>query len=66
MPEPSKLNGSVAERVSGVTYWRVEGSLLEVSALRSIGFFNWNSQSFPERWLRRSGMLGVSLLRPLT
>ncbi len=52
------------ERVSGVTYWRVEGSLFEISALRSVGFFNWNSQSFLERWVRRGGMLGLALLRP--
>jgi thioester reductase-like protein len=65
MPDSSsKSNRSVAERVSGVTYWRVEGSLLEISALRSVGFFNWNSQSFLERWVRRGGMLGVALLRP--
>lgn len=51
-------------RVSGVTYWRVEGSLFEISALRSVGFFNWNSQSFLERWVRRGGMLGLFLLRP--
>jgi len=67
MPKPSsKMNGSVAERVSSVTYWRVEGSLFEMSALRSVGFFNWNSQSFLERWVRRGAMLGVSLLRPPT
>ncbi|MGB7845653.1 MAG: SDR family oxidoreductase [Candidatus Acidiferrum sp.] len=60
----SNSNGSMAERVSGVTYWRVEGSLLEISALRSVGFFNWNSQSFLERWVRRGGMLGLALLRP--
>lgn len=64
MTEPSKSNGSGVERPSGVSYWRVEGSLFEISALRSIGFFNWNSQSFLERWVRRSAMLGVSLLRP--
>ncbi|MGB9431007.1 MAG: SDR family oxidoreductase, partial [Candidatus Acidiferrum sp.] len=51
-------------RVSDVTYWRVEGSLFEISALRSVGFFNWNSQSFLERWVRRGGMLGLALLRP--
>ncbi len=50
--------------MSGRSYWRVEGSLFELSALRSIGFFNWNSQSFLERWVRRGGMLGVGLLRP--
>ncbi|HEY1469170.1 MAG TPA: SDR family oxidoreductase [Candidatus Acidoferrum sp.] len=48
-----------------VTYWRIEGSLLEISALRSLGFFNWNSQSFLERWVRRAAMLGNGLLRPL-
>lgn len=60
----SKSESGERGRVSGVTYWRVEGSLFEVSALRSVGFFNWNSQSFSERWVRRSGMLGVGLLRP--
>ena len=65
MAKPSSiLNGKAAERVSGVTYWRVEGSLFEISALRSVGFFNWNSQSFLERWVRRSAMLGMTLLRP--
>ncbi len=65
MPDiSSKSNNRAVERVSGVTYWRVEGSLFEISALRSVGFFNWNSQSFLERWVRRGGMLGLALLRP--
>ncbi len=65
MPEPpSKLTSREAGRVRQVTYWRVEGSLLEISALRSMGFFNWNSQSFLERWVRRTAMLGMGLLRP--
>jgi thioester reductase-like protein len=65
MPETSsKSNGGAAERVSGATYWRVEGSLFEISALRSVGYFNWNSQSFLERWVRRGGMLGLLFLRP--
>src|SRR5215470_2581107 len=45
-------------------YWRVEGSLLELSALRQVGFFTWNSQSFSERWKRRAGMAAMVLLRP--
>jgi long-chain acyl-CoA synthetase len=49
---------------SGVTYWRVEGSLLELGAMRPVGFFTWNSQSFAERWARRAGMAGMALLRP--
>ena len=65
MPDhSSKLTSSEAARVRQVTYWRVEGSLLEISALRSLGFFNWNSQSFLERWVRRAAMLANGLLRP--
>ena len=57
-------SGGEAGRVPEVTYWRVEGSLLEISALRSVGFFNWNSQNFLQRWVRRAGMMGLTLLRP--
>ncbi|HEX8872504.1 MAG TPA: SDR family oxidoreductase, partial [Candidatus Acidoferrum sp.] len=64
MPESSiNVNGS-SQRVPGLTYWRVEGSLVEISALRSVGFFNWNSQSFSGRWVRRGAMLAMGLLRP--
>ena len=67
MPQSSsKLSHATGARVSGVTYWRVEGSLLEISALRCVGFFHWNSQSFLERWVRRAGMLAVGLLRPVS
>jgi fatty acyl-CoA reductase len=44
----------VSERV----YWRVEGSLLTLTAVRPVGFFAWNAQSFLERWARR-GLMGV-------
>jgi len=65
MPQPApNPNDRVIPRVSGVTYWRVEGSLFEISALRTIGFFNWNSQSFLERWVRRGAMFWMTLLRP--
>jgi fatty acyl-CoA reductase len=47
-----------------VSYWRVEGSLLELGAMRPIGFFTWNSQSFAERWARRAGMASMALARP--
>jgi len=47
-----------------VTYWRVEGSLLELGALRPVLFFTWNSRSYSERWLRRAGMAGMALTRP--
>jgi thioester reductase-like protein len=54
-------NESPRERV---TYWRVEGSLLELGALRPVGFFTWNGRSFAERWARRAGMAGMALARP--
>ena len=60
----SNASRGAAGRVPGVIYWRVEGSLFEISALRSVGFFNWNSQSFLERWVRRAGMGVITLLRP--
>lgn len=64
--EPSsKLQASPGGRVRGVSYWRVEGSLAEISSLRSVGFFNWNSQSFLERWVRRAAMAGIALTRPV-
>jgi len=46
------------------TYWRVEGSLLELGAMRPVGFFIWNARSFSERWARRLGMAGMALTRP--
>jgi thioester reductase-like protein len=46
-------------------YWRVEGSLLELTTVRPLGFFTWNSQTFTERWLRRGIVLFMAVLRPL-
>lgn len=46
-------------------FWRVEGSLLNVDALRPVAYFTWNSQSFSERWQRRGGLFLLALLRPL-
>src|ERR1700682_6508844 len=48
----------------GPLYWRVEGSLLELGAMRPVGYFTWNAQSFSERWARRLGMAGMALTRP--
>src|SRR5713226_5226326 len=61
----SNSNGvSPATGTGNISYWRVEGSLLELGALRPVGFFTWNSQSFAERWARRAGMAGMALARP--
>jgi len=46
-------------------YWRVEGSLLELTTVRPVAFFTWNAQKFTERWLRRGTVLLMAALRPL-
>src|SRR5262245_7103692 len=56
--------GGVSVTGGKASYWRVEGSLLELGALRPVGFFTWNARSFSERWARRAGMAGMALARP--
>ena len=51
-------------RPTSPVYWRVEGSLLNLSVVRPIGFFTWNGQSFLERMVRRGLVLLMALLRP--
>jgi thioester reductase-like protein/phosphoserine phosphatase len=46
-------------------YWRVEGSLLNLTAVRPLGYFTWNAQTFLERWLRRGAMALMALARPI-
>jgi thioester reductase-like protein len=53
-------DGGTAPRV----YWRVEGSLLELTTVRPIAFFTWNGQTFIERWMRRGLVLVMAVLRP--
>lgn len=47
------------------TFWRIEGSLLNLTAVRPVAFFTWNAQTFVERWGRRGTMLGLALARPV-
>lgn len=51
-------------RCSQPMFWRVEGSLLNLTAVRSVGFFTWNAQSFLGRWLRRGTMGAFAIARP--
>jgi nucleoside-diphosphate-sugar epimerase len=51
-------------RPSLPVYWRVEGSLLELTTVRPIAFFTWNSQTFFARAARRMLVLVMALLRP--
>jgi fatty acyl-CoA reductase len=45
-------------------FWRVEGSLLNLTAVRPVGFFTWNAQTFLERWARRGTMGLLAIARP--
>src|SRR5690348_6786662 len=45
-------------------FWRVEGSLLNLTAVRPVGFFSWNAQTFVERWARRGAMGALAVGRP--
>jgi thioester reductase-like protein len=61
----NKKGSASAQAGSNVeTFWRVEGSLLNLSAVRPVAFFTWNSQRFSERWKRRGGLGLLALFRP--
>jgi len=47
-----------------VVFWRVEGSLLDLTAVRPVAFFTWNAQTFLERWTRRGLMALLAVTRP--
>src|SRR4029077_16296996 len=57
-PVPSLPN------MSSLTFWRVEGSLADLGAVRPVAYFTWNSHTFGGRWARRGGMLLLALVRP--
>lgn len=46
-------------------YWRVEGSLLDLTVIRPVAFFTWNAQKFSERFRRRGLIFMMALLRPV-
>src|SRR5436305_7719811 len=49
---------------SAFVYWRVEGSLLDLTVVRPVAFFTWNGQTFLERWVRRGLVFLMAVLRP--
>jgi thioester reductase-like protein len=59
--QDSTQNSSGAPTV----YWRVEGSLLDLTVVRPVAFFTWNAQTFTERFRRRGLIFLMALLRPL-
>lgn len=58
--EPSNHNSGSAPTV----YWRVEGSLLDLTVVRPVAFFSWNAQTFADRFRRRGLIFLMALLRP--
>jgi thioester reductase-like protein len=50
---------------SATVYWRVEGSLLDLTVVRPVAFFTWNAQTFAARVLRRGLIFLMALLRPV-
>src|SRR5580692_5958204 len=59
-----RQENELPEQGSEPIFWRVEGSLLNLTAVRPVGFFTWNAQSFLERWMRRGTMGVLALARP--
>ena len=45
-------------------YWRVEGSLVDLTVVRPVAFFTWNAQTFLERSVRRGLIFLMAALRP--
>ncbi len=60
-PKPSP---SVSASASPTVYWRVEGSLLDLTVVQPVAFFTWNAQTFTERIRRRGLIFLMAALRP--
>jgi alcohol-forming fatty acyl-CoA reductase len=60
-----KSDFAPSSHTPNATFWRVEGSLLNLGAVRPVAFFTWNAQSFSERWMRRGGVALLAMIRPL-
>ena len=49
---------------SPTVYWRVEGSLLDLTVVEPVAFFTWNAQTFTDRFRRRGLIFLMAALRP--
>jgi hypothetical protein len=63
--DAQQANGQGSRSGRPLVYWRVEGSLLNLTAVRPVGFFTWHAQTFLERWTRRGLMALMAVTRPL-
>jgi thioester reductase-like protein len=50
---------------SPLVFWRVEGSLLDLTTVEPVAFFTWNAQTFAARMLRRGLVFLMAALRPI-
>ncbi|MGB8914113.1 MAG: haloacid dehalogenase-like hydrolase, partial [Candidatus Sulfotelmatobacter sp.] len=62
--EPSDHQLEACPRISPTVYWRVEGSLLDLTVVQPVAFFTWNAQTFSERFRRRGLIFVMAALRP--
>ncbi len=62
--EPSNHKLGVSAVASPTVYWRVEGSLLDLTVVEPVAFFTWNAQTFAERFRRRGQIFLMAALRP--
>jgi thioester reductase-like protein/phosphoserine phosphatase len=60
----SDVFSGVPAVASPTVYWRVEGSLLDLTVVEPVAFFTWNAQTFAERFQRRGLILLMAVLRP--
>ncbi len=62
--ENSIHQSDASPRVSPTVFWRVEGSLLDLTVVQPVAFFTWNAQTFSERFRRRGLIFLMAALRP--
>ncbi|MFZ0950918.1 MAG: hypothetical protein WAN17_01560, partial [Candidatus Sulfotelmatobacter sp.] len=62
--EPSNHKPRVPAVAPPTVYWRVEGSLLDLTVVQPVAFFTWNAQTFAERFRRRGLIFLMAALRP--
>jgi len=61
--DPSRRNPAIPVP-SAPVYWRVEGSLLDLTTVQPVAFFTWNAQTFAARMVRRGLVFLMAALRP--
>src|SRR5260370_23225276 len=59
-----RVPADVSAVASPTVYWRIEGSLLNLTVVQPVAFFTWNAQTFSERIRRRGVIFLMAALRP--